>query len=31
MLVLVVAADDADAFEDGLHELGYHSGRTDIP
>jgi prephenate dehydrogenase len=30
VLVLIVAADDADAFESGLHELGYHTGRTDI-
>ena len=30
VLVLIVAADDADAFEAGLHELGYHTGRTDI-
>ncbi len=28
VLVLVVAADDADAFDDGLHELGYHTVRT---
>ena len=30
VLVLIVAADDADAFEAGLHELGYRTGRTDI-
>ena len=31
VLELVVAEADAGAFEDGLHELGYHSGRVDIP
>jgi prephenate dehydrogenase len=30
VLVLIVAADDADGFEAGLHDLGYHTGRTDI-
>jgi prephenate dehydrogenase len=30
VLVLIVASDDADAFEAGLHDLGYHTGRTDI-
>lgn len=30
VLVLIVAADDAHGFESGLHELGYHTGRTDI-
>ncbi len=30
VLVLIVAADDAVAFADGLHELGYATGRTDI-
>ena len=30
VLVLIVAADDADAFEAGLRDLGYHTGRTDI-
>jgi prephenate dehydrogenase len=30
VLVLIVAADDAVSFEAGLHELGYHTGRTDI-
>lgn len=30
VLVLIVAADDADAFEAGLRELGYHTVRTDI-
>ena len=28
VLVLIVAADDADAFEAGLHELGYRTSRT---
>jgi len=27
VLVLIVAADDATAFEAGLHQLGYHTGR----
>jgi prephenate dehydrogenase len=30
VLVLIVAADDAVALESGLHDLGYHTGRTDI-
>jgi prephenate dehydrogenase len=30
VLVLIVAADEAGAFEAGLHQLGYHTGRTDI-
>jgi prephenate dehydrogenase len=30
VLVLIVAADAAVAFEAGLHDLGYHTGRTDI-
>jgi prephenate dehydrogenase len=30
VLVLIVAADDADEFEAGLHGLGYRTGRTDI-
>ena len=30
VLVLIVAADEAGAFEAGLHDLGYHTGRTDI-
>jgi prephenate dehydrogenase len=30
VLVLIVAADDADGFEAGLHDLGYHTGRTEI-
>jgi prephenate dehydrogenase len=31
VIVVVVAADGADAFEAGLHELGYHSSRTVLP
>ena len=31
VLVLVVAADGAGAFEDGLHALGYHTSRTVLP
>ncbi len=30
VLVLIVAADDADGFESGLRELGYRTVRTDI-
>jgi prephenate dehydrogenase len=30
VLVLIVAADDAGAFEAGLRDLGYHTGRTEI-
>jgi prephenate dehydrogenase len=30
VLVLTVAADAADAYEAGLHELGYHSSRSEI-
>jgi prephenate dehydrogenase len=30
VLVLIVAADEAGAFEAGLRDLGYHTGRTDI-
>jgi prephenate dehydrogenase len=30
VLVLIVAADDAEAFELGLREIGYHTVRTDI-
>jgi prephenate dehydrogenase len=30
VLVLIVAAGEAGAFEAGLHQLGYHTGRTDI-
>jgi len=30
VLVLIVAADDAGGFQAGLHDLGYHTGRTDI-
>ena len=30
VLVLIVAADDAEAFELGLRDLGYHTVRTDI-
>jgi len=30
VLVLIVAADDAEGFELGLRELGYHTVRTDI-
>jgi prephenate dehydrogenase len=31
VLVLVVAAEGAGAFEDGLHALGYHTSRTVLP
>jgi prephenate dehydrogenase len=30
VLVLTVAADDADAYEAGLHDLGYHSSRSEL-
>ena len=30
VIVLVVAAVDADAFEAGLHDLGYHSSKTEL-
>jgi prephenate dehydrogenase len=30
VLVLIVAADDAEAFETGLRALGYHTNRTDL-
>jgi prephenate dehydrogenase len=30
VLVLIVAAADADAFEAGLHDLGYHTSRTEL-
>ncbi len=30
VLQLTVAADDAEAFEIGLRDLGYHTGRTEI-
>ncbi len=30
VIVLVVATADADAFEAGLRDLGYHSSRTDL-
>ncbi len=30
VLVLIVAAAEAEAFENGLHELGYRTKRTDI-
>jgi hypothetical protein len=30
VLVLVVAAIDADAYERGLLDLGYHASRTDL-
>jgi prephenate dehydrogenase len=30
VIVLVVAATDADAFESGLHDLGYHSSKTEL-
>jgi prephenate dehydrogenase len=30
VLVLTVAADAADAYEAGLHELGYHSSRSEL-
>ena len=31
VIVLVVAAEGAAAFEDGLHALGYHTSRTVLP
>lgn len=31
VVVLVVAASDADAFERGLHDLGYHTSRSSVP
>jgi prephenate dehydrogenase len=31
VVVVVVAAEGASAFEDGLHALGYHSSRTALP
>ena len=31
VVVVVVAAEGAAAFEDGLHALGYHSSRTALP
>jgi prephenate dehydrogenase len=31
VVVLVVAADGADALEAGLHDLGYATSRTDVP
>ncbi len=30
VLVLIVAADAADALEDGLHELGYRTSRAEL-
>jgi prephenate dehydrogenase len=30
VIVMVIAASDADAFEAGLHDLGYHSSRTEL-
>jgi hypothetical protein len=30
VLQLIVAADDADAFVAGLHELGYRTSRTEL-
>jgi prephenate dehydrogenase len=30
VIVLVVAASDAEAFETGLHDLGYHSSKTEL-
>ena len=30
VIVLVVAAIDADAFEAGLRDLGYHSSKTEL-
>jgi len=30
VLVLIVAAAEAEAFENGLHDLGYRTKRTDI-
>jgi prephenate dehydrogenase len=30
VIVLVVAAADADAFEAGLHDLGYRSSKTEM-
>jgi prephenate dehydrogenase len=30
VLILIVAADEAEALEAGLHELGYRTGRADI-
>ena len=31
VLVIVVAAEGAEALEDGLHALGYHTSRTVLP
>ena len=31
VIVMVVAAEGADGFEDGLHALGYHTSRTVLP
>jgi len=30
VIVLVVAANDADAYENGLRDLGYHASRTEL-
>ncbi len=30
MVVLVVAAIDAEAYENGLRDLGYHVSRTEL-
>jgi hypothetical protein len=30
VVVLIVAAIDADAYENGLRDLGYHVSRTDL-
>jgi hypothetical protein len=31
VMLLVVAAADTARYEDGLHELGYHTSRRELP